>query len=74
MSLITEYFELTKRYIDEYGENTVLLMQVGSFFEVYGIYDTKNDSVMYEYTMRAYSLPLKGQGILNLSWQYCTTQ
>ena len=46
MSLITEYFELTKRYIDEYGENTVLLMQVGSFFEVYGIYDTKNDSVI----------------------------
>ena len=27
---------------------------------------------MYEYTMRAYPLPLKGQGILNLSWQYNT--
>ena len=37
MSLINEYFELTKRYQDEYGENTILLMQVGAFFEVYGI-------------------------------------
>ena len=37
MSLIKEYFELTKHYINEYGKNTILLMQVGSFFEVYGI-------------------------------------
>ena len=36
MALIKEYFELTKKYIDEYGENTILLMQVGAFFEVYG--------------------------------------
>ena len=32
MSLINEYFELTKKYQDEYGENTILLMQVGAFF------------------------------------------
>jgi len=37
MALIKEYFELTKKYQEEYGENTILLMQVGSFFEVYGI-------------------------------------
>jgi DNA mismatch repair protein MutS len=36
MALVKEYFDLTKKYIDEYGENTILLMQVGSFFEVYG--------------------------------------
>jgi DNA mismatch repair protein MutS len=35
MALIKEYFELTKRFQDEYGQNTILLMQVGSFFEVY---------------------------------------
>jgi DNA mismatch repair protein MutS len=35
MALIKEYFELTKSYQTEYGENTILLMQVGSFFEVY---------------------------------------
>ena len=39
MSLIKEYFELTKKYINEYGEKTILLMHVGSFFEVYGIYN-----------------------------------
>ncbi len=36
MALIKEYFDLTKKYIDEYGENTILLMQCGAFFEVYG--------------------------------------
>lgn len=46
MSLITEYFELTKRFQDEYGENTILLMQVGAFFEVYGIYDKENDTII----------------------------
>ena len=45
MALIKEYFELTKKYQDEYGENTILLMQVGSFFEVYGIHNEKNDSI-----------------------------
>jgi DNA mismatch repair protein MutS len=44
MALIKEYFEKTKHYIEEYGENTVLLMQVGAFFEVYGMQNqtTKN--------------------------------
>jgi len=36
MALIKEYFDLTAKYSDEYGENTILLMQVGSFYEVYG--------------------------------------
>ena len=45
MSLIKEYFELTNRYQDEYGENTILLMQVGSFFEVYGIYHEKSELI-----------------------------
>ena len=37
MALIKEYFDITKQYNDDYGENTILLMMVGSFFEVYGI-------------------------------------
>jgi DNA mismatch repair protein MutS len=37
MALIKDYFEKTKNYIEEYGENTILLMQVGAFFEVYGM-------------------------------------
>ena len=45
MALIKEYFELTKKYQNEYGEKTIVLMQVGSFFEVYGIYDEKTASM-----------------------------
>lgn len=36
MALIKEFFELTKKYEDEYGENTIFLMQVGSFLNVMG--------------------------------------
>ena len=46
MSLIKEYFELSKNFQDEYGDNTILLMQVGAFFEVYGIYDKEKDSII----------------------------
>jgi DNA mismatch repair protein MutS len=45
MSLIKEYFDLTKNYQQEYGNNTILLMQVGSFFEVYGIYNELTESI-----------------------------
>ena len=34
-----KYFELTQKYLAQYGENTILLMQVGSFFEVYALLD-----------------------------------
>jgi DNA mismatch repair ATPase MutS len=44
MSLIKEYLELTKNYSDEYGELTIILMQNGAFFEVYGLKD-KNDNI-----------------------------
>jgi DNA mismatch repair protein MutS len=46
MSLITEYFELTKKFQDEYGENTILLMQVGAFFEVYGILNKNTNTIV----------------------------
>jgi DNA mismatch repair protein MutS len=36
MALIKEYFTLTQKYTAEYGERTVVLLQVGAFFEVYG--------------------------------------
>jgi len=45
MALIKEYFELTKKYQDEYGENTILLTQVGAFFEVYGIYNEITETI-----------------------------
>ena len=39
MALIKDYFEKTKKHIDEFGELTIVLMQVGAFFEVYGLKD-----------------------------------
>lgn len=46
MALVKEYFELTKKYKTEYGKKTVVLMQVGAFFEVYGLED-KNNAKMF---------------------------
>jgi DNA mismatch repair protein MutS len=43
MALIKEFFDLTSKYQKEYGEKTILLMQVGSFFEVYGIKEANGD-------------------------------
>lgn len=45
MALIKEYFELTKKYKEDYGENTILLTQVGSFFEVYGLKNKANQTI-----------------------------
>jgi len=42
MSLIKEYLELTKQYSNEYGEQTIILMQNGAFFEVYGLKNKNN--------------------------------
>ena len=36
MALIQDYLELSVKFQQEYGTHTILLMQVGSFFEVYG--------------------------------------
>jgi len=35
-SIYKDYIDITKTYQKQYGENTILLMQVGAFFEVYG--------------------------------------
>ena len=40
MALLKQYFDLHKEYKSKYGANTFLLMQVGSFFEVYAKEDT----------------------------------
>lgn len=50
--IYTEYFQLTKKYREEYGKNTVVLMQVGAFFEIYGLCSPEkeytNDSSIQE--------------------------
>jgi len=45
MALVKEYFELTQQYLAKYGENTILLMQVGSFFEVYALLDKSTGAI-----------------------------
>lgn len=35
MAVVQEYFDLTKKYINQFGEKTVLWYQVGSFYEMY---------------------------------------
>jgi DNA mismatch repair protein MutS len=45
MSVASEYFAITQKYHSEYGKNTILLMQVGSFFEVYGLVNSKTKLV-----------------------------
>jgi len=37
MTIIDDYLSLTVKYKKEYGDNTLLLMQVGSFFECYAL-------------------------------------
>ena len=51
MALVKEYFEITKKNQIEYGKKTILLMQVGAFFEVYGLasFENKNESQIYEF-------------------------
>jgi len=48
MSLVKQYFDLLKEYKSKYGENTFLLMQVGSFFEVYS--KEENDPTMQAFS------------------------
>ena len=45
MALIKEYFDLTSKYSKEYGKNTLVLMQVGAFYEVYGLKNEKNMNI-----------------------------
>jgi DNA mismatch repair protein MutS len=44
MSLIDEYLDLQKKYEEKYGEKTIVLMEVGGFFEIYGIVYEPNEN------------------------------
>ena len=43
MTIVKDYLDLTDKYKKEYGEKTLVLMQVGSFFESYGLLDKDNN-------------------------------
>lgn len=47
MALIETYFSYTQKYKDVYGEKTLVLMQVGAFFEVYGRVRQDDENTKY---------------------------
>lgn len=49
MSIFDLYFDITKKYRDEYGNNTILLLQVGGFYEMYGLHD-RNGAYIDKYS------------------------
>ena len=44
MTIIDEYLSLTRKYKSEYFEKTLLLMQVGSFFECYELLNPRENT------------------------------
>ena len=43
MTIVKDYLDLTEKWKNEYGERSLVLMQVGSFFEAYGLVDDNNN-------------------------------
>lgn len=49
MVLIEDYLDLQEKYQNKYGDKTIVLMQVGGFFELYGIEnDDENRGIIRE--------------------------
>jgi len=76
MGIVEEYLSLTKKWKNEYGEKTIVLMQVGSFFEVYALEESDgsysgsnivdfsliNDMVISNKQASVYNKPVKMAG------------
>ena len=45
MSLVKNYLDLFESYKKEYGPKLVVLMQVGAFFEVYGLKNAAGETI-----------------------------
>lgn len=45
MTIVKNYLDLTIKWKTEYGDRTLVLMQVGSFFESYGLLDENNNII-----------------------------
>lgn len=67
MALVKEYFELCNKYQCEYGDKTVLLMQVGSFYECYGIKNKDKRSDNYDNTNFENEVNSKSSKIMDFS-------
>lgn len=49
LSITEEYFQLTSIYKNKYGKRTIVLLQVGAFFEVYGLKNNNTISQIEEF-------------------------
>ena len=49
MTITDDYFNIQEKYQNEYGEDTILLMQVGHFFECYAIDNEKEKVNTYAF-------------------------
>ena len=56
MNMTTEYFERTKYYREKYGAKTIVLMQCGTFYEMYGHKTTAETeykgSLIHEFSLK----------------------
>lgn len=41
-----DYFQYTKEYVAKYGTQVIVLLQVGAFFEVYGVKETATGNII----------------------------
>ena len=41
MTIIDDYFESQQKYTEKYGKQTIVLIQIGHFFEAYGVDNAK---------------------------------
>ena len=48
MALVNQYFELTQHHRSKTGAKTVVLMQVGGFFEIYGKLSDEEEKLVKE--------------------------
>ena len=46
MAMLIQYFKLVDEYREKYGEKTLLLMEVGSFYEVYTKLDPSTKEIV----------------------------
>uniref|UniRef100_A0A6C0DPQ2 DNA mismatch repair proteins mutS family domain-containing protein n=1 Tax=viral metagenome TaxID=1070528 RepID=A0A6C0DPQ2_9ZZZZ len=45
-NIMDDYLKITKEYEEKYGENTILMMQVGAFYEVYGLKNIETNEII----------------------------
>ena len=55
MALVKDYFKKTEDLKRDYGENSIVLMQVGAFYEVYGLYKGKEDQTLIGSNIREFT-------------------